>query len=93
MKKLTDVISLKHIEDADGPKIQYGICIHTKRDIQLNQQLNSLESKQEEMIQHELLKFIEDPINAEGFLVIGKEAVKVNEIIYIKVDSFEYIGF
>ncbi|PEU05839.1 hypothetical protein [Bacillus sp. AFS019443] len=93
MKKLTDIISLKHIEDAEGPKIQYGIYIHTKRDLELNQQLNSLESKQEELIQQELLKFIEDPINAEEFLVIGKEAIKVNEIIYIKVDSFTYIGF
>ncbi|KEK25711.1 hypothetical protein [Bacillus gaemokensis] len=93
MKKLTDIISLKHIEDAEGPKFQYSICIHTKRDIQLNQQLNSLEYKQEEVIQHELVKFIENPINAEEFLIIGKEAIKVDEIIYIKVDSFTYIGF
>ncbi|PES71827.1 hypothetical protein CN512_04600 [Bacillus cereus] len=93
MKKLTDIISLKHIEDVDGPKFQYSICIHTKRDIQLNQQLNSLESKQEETIQQELVKFIENPINGEEFLIIGKEAIKVEEIIYLKVDSFTYIGF
>ncbi|CAM3934830.1 hypothetical protein [Bacillus paramycoides] len=93
MKKLTDIISLKHIEDVENPKFQYSICIHTKRDIQLNQQLNSLESKQEETIQHELVKFIENPINGEEFLIVGKEAIKVEEIIYIKVDSYTYIGF
>lgn len=93
MKQLTDIISLKHIEDAEGPRCQYSICIHTKRDIQLNQQLNSLESMQEKIIQHDLVKFIENPINAEEFLIIGKEAIKVEEIIYVKVDSFTYIGF
>ena len=93
MKKITDIISLKHIEEADGPRVQYSISIHTKRDVQLDQSFNSLESKQEEVIQYELVKFIENPINASEFFLIGKEAIKIDEIVYIKVDSFPYIGF
>ncbi|EJQ03658.1 MULTISPECIES: hypothetical protein [Bacillus cereus group] len=93
MKKVTDIISLKDIEETDGPRIQYGICIHAKRDIQMDQTINAIESNQEETIQHELVNFIENPINASEFIIVGKEAIKVDEIIYIKVDSFPYIGF
>ncbi|MGG0253184.1 hypothetical protein ABEY61_19950 [Bacillus toyonensis] len=93
MKKITDIISLKHIEEDEGPRVQYSISIHTKRDTQLDQSFNSLETKQEETIQYELVKFIQNPINASEFLLIGKEAIKIDEIVYIKVDSFPYIGF
>lgn len=47
----------------------------------------------EEMIQKELVTFIENESNREEFLLVGHEALKISEIIYFKVEKFRYIGF
>ncbi|MDM5188584.1 hypothetical protein QUF99_15045 [Bacillus sp. DX4.1] len=90
MKKLADIISFKQ---ADNPKIQYYIYIHSKRNIELKSHIDLIDSNIEEQIQKELVTFIENEVNKDEFLLVGNEAVKVNEIVYLKVEPFEYIGF
>ncbi|MEJ9111512.1 hypothetical protein LAV76_01935 [Bacillus paramobilis] len=90
MKKLVDIISFKQ---ADDPKIQYYIYIHTKRDVELKSRIDLVDENLEEQIHLELLTYIEDDSNQDEFLVFGNEAVKVNEIIYTKVEPFRYFGF
>lgn len=90
MKKLTDVLSLKEVE---SPEVQYYIYINTKRDVELKGRIDLAEKDKEEQIQTELIEFIENQDNENEFLLVGNQAVKVNEIIYVKVESFRYFGF
>lgn len=90
MKKLTDVLSLKQ---AENPQMQYHIYISTKRDIELEGRIDLAEKNKEEQIQTELIEFIENQDNENEFILVGNQAVKVNEIIYVKVESLRYFGF
>lgn len=90
MKKLTDVISLKQ---AENPQMQYHIYISTKRDIELEDRIDLAEKDKEEQIQTELIEFLENQDNENEFILVGNQAVKVNEIIYVKVESLRYFGF
>ncbi|MDP1457947.1 hypothetical protein Q8G37_15995 [Bacillus wiedmannii] len=82
MKKLTDVISLKQV---GNPQMQYHIYISTKRDIELEGRIDLAEKDKEEQIQTELIEFLENQDNENEFILVGNQAVKVNEIIYVKV--------
>lgn len=90
MKKLIDILSFKQ---ADNPKMQYYIYIHTKRDIELKGRIDLEERDKEEQIQTELIGFIEDQGNENEFLLIDNQAIKINEIVYVKVESLKYFGF
>lgn len=90
MKKLSEIISFEQVEH---PKFQYYIYIHSKKDVILKYHINLVDFNLEEQIQEELVVFIENEANKNEFLLVGNEAVKVEEIVYVKVESFEYIGF